>query len=123
MAADFCSDVLKLLRSKLQLGATEVGIALRVHGDKMDVGMGYFQAEHHLCHLLAREGFAHGQRHTLGKKLELGELVVVHVEDVVDFPAWNDQRVAFLQGVDVEKGVELVALGTLVAGNFASGDT
>ena len=57
-----------------------------------------------------------------GKGLELGNLIVLHVEDIVDLTTGDHQCVAFCHRVDVEESVELVAFGTFVAGNFASSD-
>ena len=98
----------------------EIDIALGVDGQKMDVGMGHFEAEHHLGHLLAGEGCADGFGDTLGEDLKLGQLVVLHVEDVIHFPTRDDQRMGLDDGVDVEESIKLIAFRTLVAGNLTS---
>ena len=86
------------------------------------MGMWHLQAEHHLCHLLAGESLLHGYGHALGKLLIAANFGVVHIKDVIYFAAGNHQCVTLHQRIDVQKSVELVVLGTLVAGNLASGN-
>ena len=61
MCVEGCQNLLgsslHLLLAQLDV-AMEIDIALGVDGQKMDVGMGHFEAEHHLGHLLAGEGCA-----------------------------------------------------------------
>ena len=82
--------------------------------------VGHLKTQNHLGYLLAREGLLYGQSHTLCKHLITGQLVVVHIEDIVNLTARNHQRVSLYQRVDIKKCIELVVLGALVAGYFAS---
>ena len=84
-----------MLFRQLQLFAAEVGILFRLHRDEMDMGVGHFQAKYHLCYLAAGEGALDGCCHALGKLLVSGQLVVVHIKEVVNLTAWDDQRVAY----------------------------
>ena len=110
----------ELLRSELELLTAEIDITLGVHGDEMDVSVGHFESEHHLCHLLAGECRPQSLGYSLGKDLELSDLLIFHVEDVIHFPARNHEDMSFRHGVDIEESIELVALRTLIAGNLAS---
>ena len=84
----------------------------------MDVSVGHFQSQHHLCHLLTGEGTSDGQRHALGKELERGQFVVVHIKDVIYLAARNHQRVTLHQRINVKECVELLVLCALVARNL-----
>ena len=82
----------------------------------------HFESEHSLAYLDTWESALDGYSHLLCKHLILGNLVVLHIEDVVHFAARNDECVALHQRVDIEESVELFALSTLIAGNLACGD-
>ena len=84
----------------------------------MDMGVGHFETEYHLGHLLTGEGLADGLGHALGKHLELSNLIIFHVEDVVHFATRNHKGMTLHQRVDVEECVELLVLCALVAGNL-----
>ena len=81
----------------------------------MDMCVGHLQTEHCLAHLHTGEGTLDGYSHFLGKHLEGGNLIVVHIEYVVYFSTGNDQRVALHQRVDVKERIEAVVGSTLVA--------
>ena len=82
----------------------------------MNVRMRHLKSEHSLTYLFAREDTLYCHRHLLGKHLESSNLIIFHIEDVVDLTTRNDQRVTFYQRVDVEKSIKLFVLGTLEAG-------
>ena len=84
------------------------------------MGMGHFETEYYLGHLLTGERLANGLGHTLGKHLELCNLIILHVEDVVHFATRNHQGVTLHQRIDVEECVELLILCAIVAGNLTS---
>ena len=83
------------------------------------MGVRNLKAEHGHADLAAGEGLLYCHGHFLGEHYHFGQLVVVHVEKVVNLPARYYERVALGQGVDVEKCVELIVLGAFVAGYFA----
>lgn len=122
MRANRCCDLLKFLRSEGEGGGAEAHVFLALHGYEVDVGVGDFESEDALAYLDAGDGFLYGYGYALGKDLHGCYLVVFKVEDVVDFTLGYDEGVAFLQGVDVEEGEELVVLGYLVAGYLACYD-
>ena len=84
--------------------------------------MWHFQPQYCLSYLDAWECALDSHSHFLGENLVLGYLVVVHVEDIVYFAARNYEGMTLHQWVDVEKSIELVVLGALVAGYLASCD-
>ena len=84
------------------------------------MGVGHFETKHHLGHLLTGEGLLDGQGHLLGKHLITGNLIIVHVEDIVYLSTGNDEGMTLHQRIDVEKCVELLVLCALVAGNLTS---
>ena len=86
------------------------------------MGVCHFKAKHHLCYFAAGECLLDGYGNAFGKLLVAAYLVVVHIEDVINFAAGNHQGVTFHQRVNVEECVELVVLSALVAGYFASSD-
>ena len=60
-----------------------------------------------------------GMCHFLGKDVIFGRLLIGEVKDIIHFPAGNDQRMAFHQGVDVEKSIELVVFSAFIGGNLS----
>ena len=76
--------------------------------------------EHHLCHLSAWERLLEGCCHAFCKHLILCQLLVVHIEDVVNLAAWNNEGVTLCHWVDVEESVEFFALCALVAWYLSS---
>ena len=82
--------------------------------------MGYFETQHHLGYLFAGEGLLDGQGHLFGKHLIAGNLVVVHVEDVIYLAAGNHKGMTLHQRIDVEESIELLVLGALVTGYLTS---
>ena len=44
----------------------------------------------------------------------------IEIEDVIDLTTGNHQRVTLYQRINVEESIELLVLGTLVAGNLTS---
>ena len=84
------------------------------------MGVGYFEPQYHLGHLLAGESLADGLGHALCKHLITGQLIIIEIEDVIDLTTGNHQRVTLYQRIDVEESIELLVLGTLVTGNLTS---
>ena len=107
---------------KLEFGFAEVHVALRLEGYEVDVGVVDFKPEH--CHAYFAAGvcLTDGGGDTLGKDNHAGEFVVGEVEEIVYFALGHYEGVTLGKGVDVEKGVELVVLGTTVGGYFALND-
>ena len=114
LLTNFFCYFLKLSFGQLQFLAAEVNVLFRLHGNKMNVGVGHFEAKHHLCHFSTGESPSNGQGHTLGKELELGKLLVGEVEDVIYFPTRDDEGMALYQRVNVEKSVEVLVFCALV---------
>ena len=98
----------------------EVHIRLAVHRDEVDMGVRHLETENHLCHFLAGEGSLDGLSHFLGEDFKFGQVLVFHVEDIVNFFSWNHQCVTFTDRADIEECIKLVAFCTLVAGDFTS---
>jgi hypothetical protein len=86
----------------------------------MDMGMGYLETQYHLGNLLTGEGGLHSLGHMFGKYLITGYLIVIHVVDIIYFATGNHEGVTLHQRIDVEECIELLVLGTLVAGNLTS---
>ena len=106
---------LKLFGRELKFGVGEVHVALGLHWHEVDMRVGYLQPEHCHAHLAARESRLDGLCHLLGEDRHFGYLAVFKVEIVVNLPSGDYQCVALGQRVNVEKSVELVALGAFVA--------
>ena len=103
---------------QLQLLAAEVSIALGLHGNQMDVGVGHFQSQNHLCNLAAGECLLDGNGHPLGELLVVGKFFVVHVEEIVHLTARNHECMTFHQRVNVEERIKLLVFSTFIAGNL-----
>ena len=84
------------------------------------MGVGHFETQHHLGYLLTGKSLLDGEGHLLGKHLLTGNLVVVHIEDVINFPTGDYEGMTLYERIDVEECVELLVLGALVAGNLTS---
>ena len=119
---DAVGRLLHLLGCELQLGTAEVHVAFALQGYELNVSVVHFESEHGHAYLSAGESCAQRFCHLFGEDYHVGEVVVVEVEEVVHLLLGHNQRVALCQRVDVEKGVELVVLGTVVGGDFAGYD-
>ena len=77
----------------------------------MDVYMGYINAHHSLANLDAGAYFLQTLGHTLGKKMQLAEQLVVQIKDVIHLFLGYAQHVATYDGVDIEEGQTMFGLG------------
>ena len=77
--------------------------------------MWHFESEHGLSYFHTWECFADGEGYVFCEDLETCYFIVFHIEDVVNFAAWDAECVAFCLWVDVEKCVKLFVLSALVA--------
>ena len=66
LGKDFRGDFLEFLWREFELLTTEIGILLCLERDEVDMGVGHFEAQHDLGHLLTGEGCLDGFGHTLG---------------------------------------------------------
>lgn len=115
-------SLLHCVSIKLQFRLAKIHVALALQRHKMNVSMVHLKTEHSHAHLAAGESTLNGQSHLLGKHHHVGKFLIAQVEDVVHLMLRHHQRVALRQGVDVEKSIKLVTLGTLVRGYFARND-
>ena len=100
-----------LFRSHLRTLLAEVQVAFGLERHEVDVGVGNFHPEHRNADALAGHRGLQGRRHLAGKSPQAGVGTFVKMEDVVVLHiARNDQGVAFGEGVNVQKGVELIVL-------------
>ena len=53
------------------------------------MGVGHFEPQYYLGHLLAGEGFADGLGHALCKHLITGQFIIIEIEDVIDLTTGN----------------------------------
>ena len=93
----------------------EVNISFTIHWKQVDMSMIYLKTEHNLCHFLTGESCFNGTSYPLGKHFKLGQLIIIHVENIVNLPARYNQSVPLCDGINVEKRIELIAFGTFVA--------
>ena len=119
---DLVGKCLHFLGRELELGLAEIHVALGLHGDEVDVGMGNFQTKNGYSHLCAGNYLFEGHGHLLGKHMKVGKGLVVEVEDIVGFFAGNDKGMSVCYGIDVEEGIETFVLRTFERGYFAGGD-
>ena len=101
----------------------EVEVGFGLHGDEVDVCVGYFESEDCHAYFDAWAGLFKAFRYALGKVLQLAVEVFVEVEDVVHFLFGDAEYVAFHNGVDVEEGEAVVGFGNFVAWYFACYDS
>ena len=120
LCKDFRGNFLEFLWREFELLTTEVCILLCLEWDEVDMGVRHFEAQHDLSYLFTGEGCLDGFGHTLGEGLITGQLVIVHIEEVIHFATRDHEGVTLHQRVDVEECIELLVLGTLVAGNLTS---
>lgn len=101
----------------------EVEVGFGLHGDKVDVGVGHFKAQHGDTYFDTGTGFFKAACHAVCKALQFAVEVFVEVEDVVHLFFGDAEDVAFDYGVDVEEGQAVVGFGYFVAGYLAGYDT
>ena len=120
LVLELCTDALgnriELLWGEFEMRICEPHVCLALHGYKMYVCMGNFQAENALAYLYARDSLADGYSHFLGEYLQTGNLLVAQVKDIVHLVFGDDQRVALLQRVDIQESEVVLVFGNLIAG-------
>ena len=100
----------------------EVQVALLGDGDKMDMGMRYFQADDGHADALAGHSLLDSLGYFLGEDHHGADFVVVEVEDVVILVLGHDQSMAFHHGIDVQESEETLVLSNLIARDFTLND-
>lgn len=90
--------------------------------DKVDMCMRHLEADHCHSNPEAWYGLIDGFGYQLRKCHQLLIGFRVEVKEIIDFFLWHDQRVAFAEGIDVEKGKAMLILSYLIAGDLAVDD-
>ena len=81
--------------------------------------MRHFQTYDGHAYFSARDGTTQSACNLFGEELQSSELVIVDVEDLVDFAFWNYQYVSRLNGVYVKESEIAVGFRHFVGGDFA----
>lgn len=81
--------------------------------------MGHLKADNGNAYAPARNSLFHGFGYLFGKQVHFCQQVVVHVKNVVNLLFRDYQRVAFCQGLYIQKGKAVVGFRYLMAGNLA----
>ena len=115
-------DLGKLLGCEAQFGVAEEHVALLLQRDQVDMGVGYFHAQHCHADALAGERSLQSLGHLLSKEVQACKLIVLQVEDIVYLTFGNHQGVTLYHGVDIEEGEGLVVFVDFVTGDFAVND-
>jgi hypothetical protein len=88
----------------------KVQIVGAVDGDKVQVSMRYFEANHGNPAPVAGKGAFDGFGDRPGEKQQISELVVGQVEEFVDLYFRHYKRMPFPQGKDIQESEELIVL-------------
>ncbi|CRH73630.1 Uncharacterised protein [Chlamydia trachomatis] len=88
----------------------------------MNVAVGHFKPNHSHSNALAWHGGFESYCHLVGKLPQGGIFLATKVKNVVFFTLGYHQSVTGIHRIDVEKGIKILALGTLVAWNFSCHD-
>ena len=100
----------------------EIDVFFTVYRDEVDMGVRNFEAQYHDGYPFAVDFFLYFPCDSFGEDDHSLECPIVEVENIVGLLFRYDQRVAFGQRIDVEKGVITVVLGYFIAGDFAPDD-
>ena len=88
----------------------------------MNVGMRDFETCHHDSDALAGHGFFEPDSGFFGKAHEGAKFFVGESEKIIAFFLGNDERVAPLDGTDVQEGEVVFVFHDLVAGDLSADD-
>ncbi len=91
----------ELFRSEFGLDFAEINVVFVFHRDQVNVRMGNFEAENHYCHSFASDFRLDFFRHPFGEDDHPLQGFVVQVENIIDLFLGDDQRMTFLEGIDV----------------------
>lgn len=93
-----------------------------LHRDEVDVGMRDFKTGDHDTYSEAGYFLAEDAGYALGKYMEMGQVVIVHIKDIIDFHLWDDQGMSKDNRAYIEKGKATVVFSDLVARDFSGDD-
>ena len=113
---------LHFLCRELLLGVAEIQVVAVVQRHEVDMGVRDVQAQHGYAHPLAGNALADGFGNSLGKHHQACQFFVREVEDVIRFLFRYNQRMPFLQRIDVQKSIVTLVLRYLVGRNLAVHD-
>ena len=105
----------KFLLCELYAGCLEIQITDTVDRHKVDVVMGYVDADNRHANALTRQHLLHRFRNFLGEDHHIAQHLVVQIENVVVLELCDDERVALCERGNVEKSEETVVLRNLIA--------
>ena len=101
----------------------EVEVGLGLHGDEVDVGVGYFQSQHGYAYLDAGAHLFEAFGHAVCEVLEFAVEVLIEVEYVVNLFLGDAEHMPFHHWVDIKESETVVGFGNFVAGDLPSHDT
>lgn len=85
----------------------------------MDMSVRHIDADDSFADLDAGAHLLEATGNATGKEMELGEKLVVEVEDIIDLLLGNAEDVTPGNGVDIEESQTMVGLGYTIAGYLA----
>ena len=113
---------LQLWWSDLKLVPGKVQVIGAVDGDKVQVGVGYFEANHGNAASVTRKCVFDSARDRPGENQHVAQIVIGQVEEFVDLHFWHDKRMAFPQGKDIEESEEPIVLRYFIRRYFSRDD-
>ena len=117
-SADGGCNLLEFSGCEFELGIAEEHVFLTLHGNEVDMGMGYLKTQHSLTYLDAVEYFLLGCGNLLGKELQVTEFLICQVKQVVNLTLGYAEHVALYERIDIKECKAVLSLSYLVAGNL-----